>query len=74
MKIEKSPDHKNFFTKNRIVYEKRTHTVTRIVRQLNFSYPDHTFLTEEHISYLNKHYEYYNKKEVETPKQIDLFS
>lgn len=74
MKIEKSPDHQSFFTKDRIVYEKRNTNRTRIIRQLDFHYPDHAFLTDEHVTYLNKHYEYHNKIKPETPIQKDLFS
>lgn len=74
MIITKSPDHKSFYTKNRVVYEKRITNRTRIVRQLDFHYPDHEFLTDEHITYLNKHYEYYNKDKPEIPVIKDLFS
>ncbi|SDZ91208.1 hypothetical protein SAMN05443667_101263 [Flavobacterium gillisiae] len=76
MKIEKSPNHKSFFVKNKVVYEKRNNTPTRKIRTLDFHYPDKEFLTEEHVTYLNKHYEYHNQITQKQPPQItqtDLF-
>jgi hypothetical protein len=76
MRIEKSQNHKSFFVKNKIVYEKLSNRPTRKVRTLTFHYPDKDFLTEDHVSYLNRHYDYYNKpaKPPENTIQTDLFT
>lgn len=74
MNIEKSLNHKNFFVQDRVLYEKLTNGRSKTVRVLDFHYPDKEICTEDHITYLNKHHEHYNKKPLPPEPQLDLFS
>ena len=74
MLIEKSIDHESFYCKSGIVYEKRKNRKPLKIRTLNFHYPDKDFLTEDHINYLNTHYNYHQRQKItNTGDQIELF-
>lgn len=75
MKIEKSPNHKNFSCKDRKIYETLTTGECNLIKELGFYYPNNENLPQGGIDYLNKHYEFYNKTapKPEPPAQYDLF-
>ncbi|WP_139262320.1 hypothetical protein [Flavobacterium degerlachei] len=74
MEIEKTANHSHFFTKDRVVYEKLSNGETITIKTLSFYYPDWDILSEEKISYLNKHHEHFKEQEkLKEPSQMDLF-
>ncbi len=74
MIITKSPNHKNFSCKDRKIYETLSTGETKLVRELDFHFPNNENLPQGGIDYLNKHYEYYNKTapKPEPPPQLEL--
>ena len=77
MTIEKSLNHSHFFTQDRVVYEMLTTGKIRIVRKLDFYYPNWKVLSDQAVIYLNTNHVHHPEVIHEKPKesiQIDLFS
>lgn len=59
MKIEKSANHSHFYTQDRVVYEMLTTGYSRLIRKLDFYYPNWTVLSDQAVIYLNTNHNHH---------------
>jgi hypothetical protein len=69
MKIEKSANHSHFFTQDREVFEMLTTGKTRLIRKLDFYYPNWKVLSEQAVIYLNADHVHHPEVIHEKPKE-----